>query len=163
MGDEVPVPEESGSAEDAEGAHTFLGGQLAISDEQFQKLWMMGLSERSLGRPKDWSGNDQQGFEEFAFRLTNWLSSLPGKCDELMEEAAQSKVELDMDKMAPRLHRACQPVLGSILDCAGFAFGSLWGRFLESIWGSCGVHLTILCCFFRMRSELRFNTDVNRF
>ena len=97
MGDEVPVPEEGVSAEGEEGVTSLIGNQLAISDEQFQKLWMMGLSsERSLGRPKDWAGNDQQGFEEFAFRLTNWLSSLPGRCDELMEEAAQSKIELNL-------------------------------------------------------------------
>ena len=56
-----------------------------ITDEEFQKLWMMGMtSERTLGRPKEWDGKEP-GFDEFSFKFINWLSGRPGDVEELLE------------------------------------------------------------------------------
>ena len=52
-----------------------------MTDEEFQKLWMMGMSsERTLGRPKEWDGKDP-GFDDFVFKFANWLSGMPGDVD----------------------------------------------------------------------------------
>ena len=35
-----------------------------MTDEEFQKLWMMGMSsERTLGRPEEWDGKEP-GFDD---------------------------------------------------------------------------------------------------
>ena len=58
-----------------------------ISDEEFQRLWMMGMSsERTLGRPEEWDGKEP-GFDEFSFKFANWLSGMPGDVEELLDNA----------------------------------------------------------------------------
>ena len=52
-----------------------------MSDTEFNRLWMLGLAgERNLGRPKEWNGIEA-GFDTFAYRFANWLSSLPGEVE----------------------------------------------------------------------------------
>ena len=59
-----------------------------INDEEFQSLWMMGMSsERALGRHKEWDGKEP-GFDDFVFKFAKnlalnilvdfllWISSL---------------------------------------------------------------------------------------
>eukprot|EP00974_Lingulodinium_polyedra_P077163 7470215-Lingulodinium_polyedra.AAC.1 len=56
-----------------------------LSEEQFAKLWMMGVSsERSLGRPRDWDGADAK-FEEFTWKFSRWLGGLPGDVIRMLE------------------------------------------------------------------------------
>ena len=62
-------------------------------DDDFARAWSMGVSsERSLGLPKEWDGEDG-GFDEFAYKYTNWLGGRLGGCafeqtDVLLEHAA---------------------------------------------------------------------------
>ena len=73
-----------------------------ISDEEFQKLWMMGMtSERTLGRPKEWDGKEP-GFDEFSFKFTNWLSGMPGDVEALLENAVIHSTPVTMAGMNPR-------------------------------------------------------------
>ena len=54
-----------------------------LSDEEFARLWVMGLTaERSIGKQKDWSGSDE-GFEEFQYKCGNYVSGLEmGRTDQ---------------------------------------------------------------------------------
>ena len=56
--------------------------------EQFTRLWMMGLSaERTLGKPKDWNGSDDQ-LDTFTYKYSAWLEGWPGNAEELLEAPA---------------------------------------------------------------------------
>ena len=44
-----------------------------ISEDEFARLWTLGVgSERTLGRPQQWNG-EERNYDEFAFRFLNWL------------------------------------------------------------------------------------------
>ena len=50
-------------------------------------MWTLGVgSDRSLGRPKEWNG-EPSGFDDFAFKFSNWLSGLPGDAERFLEES----------------------------------------------------------------------------
>ena len=51
-------------------------------------MWTLGVgSDRGLGRPKEWSG-ESSGFDDFAFKFSNWLSGLPGDAERFLAESA---------------------------------------------------------------------------
>ena len=51
-------------------------------------MWTLGVgSDKSLGRPKEWNG-ESGGFDDFAFKFSNWLSGLPGDAERFLEESA---------------------------------------------------------------------------
>ena len=90
-----------------------------VTDEEFNRLWMLGLSsDRSLGKPKEWNGRED-GFDTFAFRFANWLSSLPGEVEALLDEASTRKNPLIMANLSPRLQtmsRGVHQALSSMVD-----------------------------------------------
>ena len=49
-------------------------------------MWTLGVgSDRSLGRPKE--NGEPSGFDDFAFKFSNWLSGLPGDAERFLEES----------------------------------------------------------------------------
>ncbi len=63
-------------------------GAHGLFPDEFVKVWSRGVSgERSLGRPREWEGGEQ-GFDDFAYKFSNWLGGLPGHCDDLLDNAA---------------------------------------------------------------------------
>ena len=55
---------------------------------ELTQVWTLGVgSDRSLGRPKEWNG-ESSGFDDFAFKFSNWLSGLPGDAERCLEESA---------------------------------------------------------------------------
>ena len=44
-------------------------------------------SDRSLGRPKEWNG-ESGGFDDFAYKFSNWLSGFPRDAERFLEESA---------------------------------------------------------------------------
>ena len=90
------------SAAAAASVPTPAGATDLMSDEEFAKLWLMGLSgERSLGRPKDWDGNDK-GFDEFVFKFATWLGSLPGDAEELLTLSQDRVTTITMATLTER-------------------------------------------------------------
>ena len=74
----------------------------SITDEEFQRLWMMGMSsERTLGRPKEWDGKEP-GFDDFSFKFTNWLSGMPGDVEELLDNAVIHSTPVALTGMSAR-------------------------------------------------------------
>jgi|AACY02.9.fsa_nt_gi hypothetical protein len=74
------------------------GVELALSDQEFATLWQMVLmSERVVGRPKDWDGSDK-GFDPFVSKFADWLSNMPGGVDRLLKQAEvlESRVQGEM-------------------------------------------------------------------
>ena len=70
-----------------------------LNDEEFARLWMMGLSaERTLGKPKDWDGKDE-GFSSFTYKFANWLSALPGDAERLLELSTREPREISLATM----------------------------------------------------------------
>ena len=52
-----------------------------LSPAEMTQVWTLGVgSDRSLGRPKEWNG-EPSGFDDFAFKFSNWLSGLPGDAE----------------------------------------------------------------------------------
>ena len=66
------MPEGEGAASGVAAAAALAAGPADdLGDEEFQKLWLMGLSaERTLGKPKDWDGRDE-GFSIFTYKFSN--------------------------------------------------------------------------------------------
>jgi len=90
------------SAAAAASVPTPAGATDLMSDEEFAKLWLMGLSgERSLGRPKDWDGN-HRGFDEFVFKFATWLGSLPGDAEELLTLSQDRVTTITMATLTER-------------------------------------------------------------
>lgn len=84
-----------------------MGGDASVSNstaftlEQFTRLWMMGLSaERTLGKPKDWSGDDAH-FESFVYKYSAWLAGLPGDAEHFLEAAAQNGTPIITANLSP--------------------------------------------------------------
>ena len=58
-----------------------------LSLVELTQVWTLGVgSDRSLGRPKEWNG-EPSGFDDFAFKFSNWLSGLPGDAERFLEES----------------------------------------------------------------------------
>ena len=58
---------------------------LELSLGELTQVWTLGVgSDRSLGRPKEWNG-EPSGFDDFAFKFSNWLSGLPGDVESFLE------------------------------------------------------------------------------
>ena len=54
---------------------------------ELTQVWPVGVgSDRSLGRPMEWTG-EPSGFDDFAFKFSNWLSGLPGDAESFLEES----------------------------------------------------------------------------
>lgn len=70
-----------------------------LTEEEFSKLWMMGMSsERTLGRPREWNGKEE-GFDTFAFKFANWLSGMPGNAEELLDKAAMETEPIQIERL----------------------------------------------------------------
>lgn len=73
-----------------------------FADEEFRRLWLMGISaERTLGKPKEWDGKDA-GFDTFAFKFENWLSGLPGNVIALLDEASLTTKPIEWSVLSAR-------------------------------------------------------------
>ena len=93
--------------------------RLELSDEDFQRLWMMGLSgERALGRPKDWDGDDR-GFSDFAFKFKNWLSSMPGEVEAVLDQSARENNPILMSSIGLRQRVVSKGVMQALRAMAG--------------------------------------------
>jgi len=65
-----------------------------LTNEEFVRLWMMGLgSDKTLGRPSNWNGV-ADGWRSFSYKFQNWLSGLPGDVEALLNEAAKAEQPL---------------------------------------------------------------------
>ena len=100
----------------AVGVVAQLGG---VTDEEFDRLWMLGLSnDRILGKPKEWNG-EEDGFDMFAVCFANWLSSLPGEVEAWLDEASTRRNPLIMANLPTRLQtmsRGVHQALSSMVD-----------------------------------------------
>ena len=68
-----------------------------------------------MGRPKEWNG-DSSGFDDFAFKFSNWLSWLPGDAERFLEESANMGLPILWATLAaPEVSRAL--VGGKGLSC----------------------------------------------
>ena len=55
--------------------------ELKLSLGELTRVWTLGVrSDRSLGRPTERNG-EPSGFDDFAFKFSNWLSGLPGDAE----------------------------------------------------------------------------------
>ena len=117
-----------------------------LTEEEFSKLWMMGMSsERTLGRPREWNGKEE-GFGTFAFKFANWLSGMPGNAEQLLDKAAIESEPILMERldfkkrvMAKGVNQALRGLVeGKALDIAksveekgnGFeAWRRLWAEY----------------------------------
>ena len=55
---------------------------------ELTRVWTLRVgSDRSLGRPKVWD-SESSGFDDFAFKFSDWLSQLPGDAERFVEESA---------------------------------------------------------------------------
>ena len=90
-----------------------------LTEEDFQRLWMMGLSgERGLGRPKEWDGDDR-GFSDFAFKFKNWLSSMPGDVESLLDQSAKEQRPILMRMVGLRQRVVAKGVVQALRALAG--------------------------------------------
>ena len=105
---------------------------LVLSDMEFMQLWMLGLTqEKSIGKPREWKGNDEQ-FEEFQYKFTNYMSGLPGDgrlgVKELLKAAQAAPDHVGLAGMTPR-----QRIIAGGIDrmlkalCGGRALNILKG------------------------------------
>ena len=63
--------------------------ELELTLGELTHVWTLGVgSNRSLGRPKEWNG-EPTGFDDFAFKFSNWLSGLPGDARRFLEDSAK--------------------------------------------------------------------------
>ena len=90
-----------------------------LGDEEFQRLWMMGLSaEQTLGKPKDWDGRDED-FSSFIYKFANWLSALPGDAERLLELSSREPREIHLVTMNVRqrvVSRGIMQALKALVD-----------------------------------------------
>ena len=128
-----------------------LGSASGLQLEQFTCLWMMGLSaERTLGKPKDWNGSDEQ-FDNFTYKYSAWLGGLPGNAEELLEAAAthESPIiteNLDVERrvMAKGIHQSLRSlvegktlnIVKSVRDGNSFeVWRRLWAEYRPNVAG----------------------------
>jgi hypothetical protein len=73
-----------------------------LSEEEFVRLWMMGISsERSIGRPRDFDGA-QSNAEDFFAKFTNWLAGMPGDVEVMLEDVEKRINEITREHMDAR-------------------------------------------------------------
>ena len=66
------------------------------------QVWTLGVgSDRSLGRPKEWNG-EPSGYNDFAFKFSNWLSGLPGDAERFLEESVTTAQPIQWATLTPR-------------------------------------------------------------
>ena len=60
--------------------------ELELTLGELTHVWTLGVgSDSSLGRPKEWNG-ESSGFDNFAFKFSNWFSGLPGDAERFLED-----------------------------------------------------------------------------
>ena len=73
-----------------------------LSLGELTQVWTLGVgSDRSLGRPKEWNG-EPSGFDDFAFKFSNWLSGLPGDAESFLEESVTMAQPIQWATLTPR-------------------------------------------------------------
>ena len=73
-----------------------------LSLGELTQVWTLGVgSDRSLGRPKEWNG-EPSGFDDFAFKFSNWLSGLPGDAERFLEESVTMAQPIQWATLTPR-------------------------------------------------------------
>ena len=124
--------DEFGDLSDLEMGSQFLGGPPIggtrfasgspmedMSVAEFQKAWSSGISsERSLGKPREWNGKED-GFDTFVFRLSNWLSAMPGNCEECLDEASRRTEPVNPTAFSPTqivMSKGVMQALRSLVD-----------------------------------------------
>ena len=72
-----------------------------LSDEEFERLWMQGLTcKDGIGRPRVWDGKDDD-FPTCFFEFNNWMSWFPGEFNFLLERYLQAKRALSYADFLP--------------------------------------------------------------
>ena len=98
---------------------TPIRGADGLTDDEFNKLWMMGLSgERTLGRPKDWDGSDKM-FDEFVYKFSTWIGGLPGDVEQMLEIAQQSRNEMPMGSLTTRQQTISRSISAALRSMTG--------------------------------------------
>ena len=73
-----------------------------LSLAELTKVWTLGVgSDRSLGQPKEWNG-EPSGFDDFAFKFSNWLSGLAGDAERFLEESVTMAQPIQWATLTPR-------------------------------------------------------------
>ena len=73
-----------------------------LSLVELTQVWTLGFgSDRSLGRPKEWNG-EPSGYDDFAFKFSNWLSGLPGDAERFLEESVTMAQPIQWATLTPR-------------------------------------------------------------
>ena len=73
-----------------------------LSLVELTQVWTLGVgSDRSLGRPKEWNA-EPSGFDDFAFKFSNWLSGLPGDAERFLEESVTMAQPIQWATLTPR-------------------------------------------------------------
>ena len=121
-------PSRTGAAHNmaAEDSISELDPSGSMSETELDRLWMLGLSsDRSLGRPKEWNGKEEPtSFDNFAHKFANWLSSLPGEPEALLDEAATRKAPMvlaNLDAKKQIMARGAHQALRSLVDSKALA------------------------------------------
>ena len=69
---------------------------------ELTQVWTLGVgSDRSLGRRQEWNG-EPSGFDDFAFKFSNWLSGLPGDAERFLEESVTMAQPIQWATLTPR-------------------------------------------------------------
>ena len=106
------APAESSAAAAAAATEVPIGEELTI--EEFNRLWMLGMSDdRSLGRPKEWSGDDKS-FDDFTDKFENWLMGMPGNVEQLLSEAKAHPYPLAFAHMDDRAQIIAKGVMRAL-------------------------------------------------
>ena len=71
-----------------------------LSLAELTQVWTLGEgSDRS--RPKEWNG-EPSGFDDFAFKFSNWLCGLPGDAERFLEESVTMAQPIQWATLTPR-------------------------------------------------------------
>ena len=98
-----------------------------ISDDEFARLWTLGVgSDRTLGRPSSWNG-DEKIYDEFSFRFLNWLGGLPGDAGYYLEHAGKSTTAIAFATLQPREKMMARGISTAICALTG-------GKALNIVW-----------------------------
>ena len=85
---------------ETDAAEAALVPELALAE--LTQVWTLGVgSDRSLGRPKEWNG-EPSSFDDFAFKVSNWLSGLPGDAERFLEESVTMAQPIQWATLTPR-------------------------------------------------------------
>ena len=90
-----------------------------LSLGELTQVWTLGVgSDRSLGRPKEWNG-EPSGFDDFAFKFSNWLSGLPGDAERFLEESVTMAQPIQWATLTPREKVVARGVATSLRALVG--------------------------------------------